>query len=133
MIVLPGVKDRISKSGKSSGSVLYFHGGKVRRLATVYGDTANEMRRNKYDVADRLRASYVTLWCEEGRLMSDGMRAALRVLRVLGPRTFALVVCKSTVRALFKRGIINSDLSINTHKPNVRVQATAHGQYGIRL
>lgn len=118
-IVLVGTVDHVSKNGKARGNVIYFHNGKHRKLATVYGNNVAEMRRNKWTIQPILADAYEELWYERGNkiLTTDTMRQAMRVLRVLGRRTFSLVVCKSTIRALFKRGIINADLSINRYSP----------------
>ena len=70
------------------------------------------MRRDKWAVTRRLEIEYRKLWCEEGNLMTDTMRAALRVLRAFGKRDFALLAGKSTVRAMMKRGIIDGAFDI---------------------
>lgn len=114
MIVLPGTTDHIGRR-RCSGYVLCInttHKIKSRKLATVYGDSIEEVRRDKWAVTRRLEIEYRKLWCEECDLMTDTMRAALRVLRAFGKRDFALLAGKSTVRAMMKRGIIDGAFDI---------------------
>lgn len=114
MIVLPGITDHVGRR-RCSGYVLCIdttHKIKSRKLATVYGDSIEEVRRDKWAVTRRLEIEYRKLWCEEGDLMTDTMRAALRVLRAFGKRDFALLAGKSTVRAMMKRGIIDGAFDI---------------------
>lgn len=114
MIVLPGITDHVGRR-RCSGDVVCIdttRSNKCRKLATVYGDSIEEVRRDKWAVTRRLEIEYRRLWCEEGDLMTDTMRAALRVLRAFGKRDFALLAGKSTVRAMMKRGIIDGALDI---------------------
>lgn len=116
MIVLPGIIDHVGRR-RCGGYVIRIdtaHKIKSRKLATVYGDSIEEVRRDKYAVARRLEIEYRKLWCEEGDLMTDTMRAALRVLRAFGKRDFALLAGKSTVRAMMKRGIIDGAFEVLT-------------------
>jgi hypothetical protein len=114
MIVLPGITDHVGRR-RCSGDVVCIdttRSNKCRKLATVYGNSIEEVRRDKWAVVRRLEIEYRTLWCEEGSLMTDTMRAALRVLRAFGKRDFALLASKSTVRAMIKRGIIDGAFDI---------------------
>lgn len=114
MIVLPGITDKVGRR-RCSGYVVCIdttHKNKCRKIAAVYGDSIEEMRRNKWAVTRRLEVEYRTLCCEEGDLMTDTMRAALRVLRTFGKRDFALLAAKSTIRAMMKRGIIDGAFDI---------------------
>ena len=113
MIVLPGIKDLVSsRTRKARGDVMILHGGRTRRLATVYGSDLPEMRRNKHAVARALAAEYEDPWYTVGAYLSLSERAAMRVLRVLGKNDFARVVSRTTISELFRKLVLDSSLDI---------------------